>query len=95
MKDYHPSLIESDEEIQMIYNNNLSEGNITCDKDKYKLSENTLDTLDIDKYSSNAITKQILGEGEGEAILVNNNNNTKYNHNKISDDILQYLGNNE
>ena len=94
MKDYHPSLIESDEEIQMIYNNNLSKENITCDTDKYKFSENTLDTLDINKYSSNAITKHILGED----ILVNNINNNiknKYYYNKISDDILQYLGNNE
>ena len=91
VKDYHPSLVESDEEIQMIYNNNPSGGDITCDQKKYKFdSQNTLDSIDINKYSENGIMNEI-----NDTELLNTNTN-KPDHNinsdNTSDDILQYLG---
>lgn len=93
-KDYHPSLVESDEEIQMIYNNNPSGGNITCDQKKYKFdSQNTIDSIDINKYSKNGILNELTDTG----LLNNNANNATNTYNNMNSsntpsDILQYLG---
>jgi len=88
IKDYHSSLIESDEEIEMIYNNTLKE-QVSCNQPQYN-SGLTLDDLDMSKYDSEGLTARVLGTEPDEQ---NTLNNTYLETDKISDDIIQYLGN--
>ena len=91
VKDYHPSLVESDEEIKMIYNKNPTGENVTCDQKKYKHKYSIIDNLDMNKYSELGILNT-LTDGKSEFNNLNNNNNNNYNISKIQDDIQQYLG---
>jgi len=86
IKDYHPSLIESDEEIELIYNKNNKNGGSCRQNNKDGLE---IDKLDMSKYSGSGISKRILGENYEDNLNLNNN---YLDYNEISDDIKQYLG---